>query len=130
MWPNCKSYASICTFAILYGLAGSPFLSLLPVAASSLFGCELFFPQYYQLHSLWYTDACITVKGLATIVGFIILMNAPAQLLGASISGVVLTATGGDYSKLGYFSGAMMIAGAIILIPARMSREKRVWAKV
>lgn len=93
-------------FAALYGLFGSPTISLLPVAASSLYG----------------------VNGLATLVGFIILMNSWGQLVGSSISGVILTASGGNYVYVSLYSGGMMIIGGLILLPARFSREKRWFA--
>lgn len=63
----------------------------------------------------------IGVKGLATSVGFIVLMTAPAQLVGASLSGSILTATGGDYRLLTLYSGGVMILSALLLLPAKFA---------
>ncbi|KAK4053717.1 hypothetical protein OIV83_001373 [Microbotryomycetes sp. JL201] len=107
MWPFTHSYGSILAFAILQGATGNWFMSLIPVAAAQLFG----------------------VQGLATIVGFTVLVNSPGQLAGASVSGVVLSKSGGNYQAVAWYAGGVMIAGAIILLYARFAHEKRILAR-
>ncbi|GAA6026910.1 hypothetical protein JCM8097_005955 [Rhodosporidiobolus ruineniae] len=107
IWPHMTSFGSIMTFACLYGFVGSWFISMLPPTSAQLFG----------------------TKGLATIVGFGVLCNSPGQFIGGPIGGYVLSAAGGNYAMVGYYSGSVMLAGALILLPARFMGERRVWAR-
>ncbi|KDE05180.1 hypothetical protein MVLG_04422 [Microbotryum lychnidis-dioicae p1A1 Lamole] len=106
-WPRATSFDAIIAFSALYGFTGAWFVSLLPMAAAQLFGME----------------------GLSTIVGFIILVNAPGQLGGGPIGGLVLTAAGGDYKPVAYFGGGTMMLGSILLLYARFAREHQILAK-
>ncbi|SCV67804.1 BQ2448_5415 [Microbotryum intermedium] len=112
-WPRATSFDAIMVFSALYGFTGAWFVSLLPMAAAQLFGME----------------------GLSTIVGFMILVNAPGQLGGGPIGGLVLTAAGGDYKAtcvlqpVAYFGGGTMMLGSIVLLYARFAREHRILAK-
>ncbi|BGP38072.1 hypothetical protein JCM10449v2_001999 [Rhodotorula kratochvilovae] len=107
IWPRMHSFGAIMGFACLYGWFGSWFVPLLAPACAQIFG----------------------TKGLATIVGFGILCNAPGQFLGGSISGWVLAAAGGNYGTVGYYSGSVMISGAFILLYARFKGRRELWAK-
>ncbi|ORY56451.1 major facilitator superfamily domain-containing protein [Leucosporidium creatinivorum] len=108
-WPYATTFGSIAAFGALEGLTGSWFMSLIPVAAAQLFGLE----------------------GLATIVGFTVLANSPGQMLGATISGLVLETGGGsNYAGVAYYAGSAMCAGAAILLWARFKNEKRIFARV
>ncbi|KAK0447195.1 major facilitator superfamily domain-containing protein [Armillaria borealis] len=108
VWTFSKTYASIMVFAALYGLVGCWFISLLPVVCAELFG----------------------VEGLSTITGFMILMNAPGQLAGSSISGAILNRSGGQWWAVTLYSGGIMILGACCILYARFSKEKRLFAAV
>lgn len=68
--------------------------SLIPVAAAQLFGLE----------------------GLATIVGFSVLVNSPGQMLGATLSGFVLSGSGGSYTAVACYSGGMMCGGSLLIL--------------
>lgn len=139
-WPFAENYGSIIGFAALKGLTGSWFMvrcsrfhcsapepvadlaslfvtvittttitssqtflylsflrpqqSLIPVAAAQLFGLE----------------------GLATIVGFSVLVNSPGQMLGATLSGFVLSGSGGSYTAVACYSGGMMCGGSLLIL--------------
>ncbi|KAI5474607.1 engulfment and cell motility protein 1 [Pseudohyphozyma bogoriensis] len=105
-WPFAKTYGSIIAFSCIYSFCGAWWLSLLPAALAQVFG----------------------VKGLATTCGLMILVSAPGGLVGPSLGGVILSATG-SYLGVALFSGGVMVAAALILLPARLSRERRVFAK-
>jgi hypothetical protein len=68
------------------------------------------------------------VKGLATITGLLLLCNSPGQFLSGTLGGLILDSPGG-YSGVAYFSGSMMVGGALILLVARFQREKNVFAR-
>ncbi|GAA5924494.1 uncharacterized protein JCM15063_005658 [Sporobolomyces koalae] len=106
-WSQATTYGAIIAFGALYSLAGGWFFSLIPYAAAQLFG----------------------TRGLATITGYIILAQAPAQFSGASLSGVVLDGTG-SYKSVAYYSGALMLAGSLCILPARFIRQKRIIARL
>lgn len=53
----------------------------------------------------------------------------PGEAVGTVIAGLVLTSSGGDYSKVAYYSGGVMLAASFAIIPARLSRERKFWAK-
>ncbi|KAG7445307.1 MFS general substrate transporter [Guyanagaster necrorhizus] len=108
VWTFSTTYASIMVFAALYGLVGCWFISLLPVVCAELFG----------------------VEGLSTITGFMILMNAPGQLAGSSISGAILSRSGERWWAVTLYSGGIMILGACCLLYARFSKERRLFAAV
>ncbi|GAA5843815.1 hypothetical protein JCM5353_002513 [Sporobolomyces roseus] len=106
-WSNATTYGSIIAFGALYQLLGGWFFALLPYAAAQLFG----------------------TRGLATITGYIIAGQSPGQFAGASLSGVVLDGTG-SYQKVAYYSGSLMLAGSLCILPARFLREKRILARL
>ncbi|KAF8911323.1 major facilitator superfamily domain-containing protein [Mucidula mucida] len=108
IWPFCKSYASIMVYSVLNGLVGCWFISLIPVVCANLFGLD----------------------NLSTITGFMILMNAPGQLAGGSISGVILNSSGRKWWAMTLYSGGMMIVGALFVLYARFSKDRRIWARV
>lgn len=87
-------FGLLIAFAVLYGLLGSWFFLLMAPAAAQLFG----------------------LRGLATIVGYVVTSQSPGQLAGASVAGVVHDATG-DYSAVAYYAGSVMLCGALCLIP-------------
>lgn len=70
----------------------------------------------------------ISLLSLA-IVGFGFLSHFPGQLLGATVSGLVLTSSGGNYARVAYYSGGAGLLAAFVLLPARFNREKKVFAK-
>ncbi|TNY17576.1 major facilitator superfamily domain-containing protein [Rhodotorula diobovata] len=107
MWPHITSFGAIMAFACLYGWFGSWVTPLLAPCCAQIFG----------------------TKGLATIVGFGVLCNAPGQFLGGSIAGWTLDAAGGRYGTVGYYSGSVMLAGAVTLLPARWMGRRELWAK-
>ena len=55
IWTFAHSYAAVLVFSVIYGLVGGWFLNLLPVVCAQLFG----------------------LNDLATITGFMVLVNAP-----------------------------------------------------
>lgn len=81
-------------YSVLNGLVGCWFISLIPVVCAELFGME----------------------GLSTITGFMILMNAPGQLAGGSISGIILSSSGKQWWALTLYSGGVMILGAFCVL--------------
>ncbi|GAA6015745.1 hypothetical protein JCM8202_001102 [Rhodotorula sphaerocarpa] len=93
-------------FAVLYGLLGSWFFLLMAPAAAQLFG----------------------LRGLATIVGYIVTSQSPGQLAGASVAGVVHDSSG-NYSSVAYYAGSVLLAGSLRLLPARFSRVKKIWTR-
>ncbi|GAA5866030.1 hypothetical protein JCM8547_002920 [Rhodosporidiobolus lusitaniae] len=103
IWPHMTSLGSIMAFACLYGFIGSWFIPMLPPSAAQLFG----------------------TKGLATIVGFGMLCNAPGQFVGGSLGGYVLAAANNDYNIIGYYAGSAQMAGALILLWARFKGNPR-----
>ncbi|GAA5929256.1 hypothetical protein JCM3775_002290 [Rhodotorula graminis] len=107
LWPRMHSFGAIMAFACLYGWFGSWFVSLLAPSCAQLFG----------------------TKGLATIVGFGILCNSPGVFMGGSVAGWTLNAAGGNYGTVGYYSGSMMLGGALALLPARVMGRRELWAK-
>ncbi|GAA6006263.1 hypothetical protein JCM10207_000581 [Rhodosporidiobolus poonsookiae] len=105
-WSNATTYGSIIAFsALVYGFGGWFFL-LMPAASAQMFG----------------------LRGLATLTGYIVTGQSPGQLAGATISGVVLSSTG-DYKNVAYYAGAMMLIGSLTLVPARLLREPRIFAR-
>ncbi|TNY19222.1 major facilitator superfamily domain-containing protein [Rhodotorula diobovata] len=94
MWSQIDSYGSTVAFGVLYGLFGSWFFLLMPAVAANLFG----------------------LRGLATITGWVVASQAPGQLAGASVSGVVLSSSG-RYSCVAYYAGACMLGGAAFILP-------------
>jgi len=68
------------------------------------------------------------VKGLATLTGLFLVCNSPGQFLSGTLGGLVLDSNSG-YSGVAYFSGSMMVGGALILLVARFQREKRLLAR-
>ncbi|KAK0447184.1 major facilitator superfamily domain-containing protein [Armillaria borealis] len=106
VWTFAKTYASIIVFSILNGLVGCWFLSLLPVVCAELFG----------------------IQGLSTITGFMVLMNSPGQMAGAPIAGAILSASGGNWVAVTIYSGGITVLGALCVLYARFSYEKRIWA--
>ncbi|KAF7290126.1 Monocarboxylate transporter [Mycena kentingensis (nom. inval.)] len=108
IWTFAESFAAVMVFAVVYGLIGCWFLGLLPVVCAQLFG----------------------VHDLATMTGFMVLANSPGQLAGASISGAVYSGSENNWRAVSLLSGSMMLAGSFIVLHARLSHEKRLWAKV
>ncbi|KAK0229972.1 major facilitator superfamily domain-containing protein [Armillaria nabsnona] len=106
VWTFAKTYASIIVFSILNGLVGCWFLSLLPVVCAELFG----------------------IQGLSTITGFMVLANSPGQMAGAPIAGAILSASGGNWVAVTMYSGGITVLGALCVLYARFSYEKRIWA--
>ncbi|GAA5895122.1 uncharacterized protein JCM6883_002326 [Sporobolomyces salmoneus] len=106
-WSQATTYGSIIAFGALYQLLGGWFFALLPYAAAQLFG----------------------TRGLATITGYIIASQAIPQFIGASLSGLVLDGTG-SYQSVAYYSGAMMLAGSLFVLPARFMRQRKVFARI
>ncbi|PBK86442.1 MFS general substrate transporter [Armillaria gallica] len=106
IWTFAKTYASIIVFSILNGLVGCWFLSLLPVVCAELFG----------------------VQGLSTITGSMVLANSPGQMAGAPIAGPILSASGGNWVAVTMYSGGITVLGALCVLYARFSYEKRIWA--
>ena len=92
-----NQFGLMIAFAVLYGLLGSWFFLLMAPAAAQLFG----------------------LRGLATIVGYIVTSQSPGQLAGASVAGVVHDATG-EYSSVAYYAGSVMVAGALCLLPGEL----------
>jgi len=58
IWSFATSMGPIMLFSIIYGFAGSWFLSLIPPVVAQMFGTE----------------------GFATLVGFVVLTNSPGRL--------------------------------------------------
>lgn len=69
------------------------------------------------------------MQGIATVVGFIVAVTSLGQLLGGTLSGVVLSSSGGAYPNVAYFSGACMLSGGVILLYARFATERRLFAR-
>uniref|UniRef100_A0A0W0EYB5 Major facilitator superfamily (MFS) profile domain-containing protein n=1 Tax=Moniliophthora roreri TaxID=221103 RepID=A0A0W0EYB5_MONRR len=107
-WTFAKSYTAILVFSVLNGFIGSWFLSLLPVVCASLFSLE----------------------GLSTISGFMLLANSPGQIAGSAIGGAILSASGGDWKAVTFYSGGMQIIGAVCILYARFAKDRRLWALV
>ncbi|KAJ7201139.1 major facilitator superfamily domain-containing protein [Mycena pura] len=108
IWTFAHSYAAILVFGVIYGLVGGWFLNLLPVVCAQLFG----------------------LNDLATVTGFMVLVNSPGQLSGASIGGAVFSASGGNWRAVSLYSGCMMLVGSCFVLFARFCHDKRVWAKI
>ncbi|KAK7042544.1 monocarboxylate transporter [Favolaschia claudopus] len=107
IWTFAHSYGAVMAFSVIYGLVGCWFLGLLPVVCAQLFG----------------------LNDLATITGFMVLVNAPGQLSGASIGGAVFSGSGGIWPAVSIYSGSVMLLGSCFVLYARFSYEKRIWAK-
>ena len=60
------------------------------------------------------------LRGLATVTGWIVASQSPGQLAGASVSGVVLSSSG-EYSHVAYYAGAIMLGGALLILPGAPS---------
>ncbi|KAJ7337419.1 major facilitator superfamily domain-containing protein, partial [Mycena albidolilacea] len=108
IWTFAHSYGSVISFSVIYGLMGCWFMGLLPVVCAQLFGLD----------------------DLATITGFMVLANSPGQLSGATISGVVLSGSGGSWVAVSLYSGCAMLLGSACVLYARFSHDQRIWAKV
>ncbi|GAA5985645.1 hypothetical protein JCM5350_004122 [Sporobolomyces pararoseus] len=106
-WSQATTYGAIIAFAALYNLLGGWFFAIIPYAAAQLFG----------------------TRGLATITGYIIASQAIPQMIGASLSGLVLDGTN-SYQAVAYYSGAMMLAGSLCIIPARFLRQRKLVARI
>ena len=63
------------------------------------------------------------MQGLATIVGFTVLVNSPGQLAGATLSGLVLESSGGNYQAVAWYAGGVMIFGAVVLLYGELLHE-------
>jgi len=64
------------------------------------------------------------LRGLATVTGWIVASQSPGQLAGASVSGVVLSSSG-EYSHVAYYAGAIMLGGALLILPGAPSSPCR-----
>ncbi|GAA6049422.1 hypothetical protein JCM3770_007333 [Rhodotorula araucariae] len=106
MWSHVNSYGGVMAFAALYGLFGAWFFLLMPAVAANLFG----------------------LRGLATITGWVVASQSPGQLAGATVSGIVLSSSG-QYSHVAYYAGAMMLGGALLILPARFLRQPKLLAR-
>lgn len=127
-WPFATTFDSIIAFAALEGLFGSwsmvrshllVFLHTYvgipdPPLVSTKLGTHL--PSLSQ--SLIPSSAAqlFGMDGLATIVGFGVLANSPGQFLGATLSGLVLSSSGGWYPAVAFYAGSMMVGGALCLL--------------
>ncbi|KAJ7621573.1 major facilitator superfamily domain-containing protein [Mycena polygramma] len=108
IWTFAQSYAVVIVFSVVYGLVGCWFAGLLPVVCAQLFG----------------------LNDLATITGFMVLVNAFGQLSGASIGGAVFSGSGGDWRAVSLYSGCVMLFGSSFVLYARFSHDRRIWARV
>lgn len=108
LWPFVRSFGSITAFAAVEGLVVSWFISLMAPVSSSLFGSY----------------------GIATTVGALMMINAPGQLLGNTISTAILQNTNRKWYAATTFSGGMMLLAAFALIPARVKNQKRLFGKI
>ncbi|KAI5480940.1 hypothetical protein MNV49_006750 [Pseudohyphozyma bogoriensis] len=109
VWPHATSFGVIIVFSVLFGAIGTAFMSLLPMVAAQLWG----------------------IKDVAQVTGAGVMINAPAQFVGGTIGGLILTNAGGghDYRPVMYYSGSMMVFGSVCILVARFSRVPRIFAR-
>ena len=108
VWPFVDTFAAIMGFCVLEGAVLSWFVSLMAPVCSALFGSS----------------------GIATTVGFMMLVNSPGQLLGNTISTALLQSTDRKWYAATSFSGGMMLLAACALLPARIMHQKRLMGKI
>ncbi|KAM0751308.1 MFS general substrate transporter [Meredithblackwellia eburnea MCA 4105] len=109
IWTFSNSFGSIIAFSVVYGMSGTVYMSLLSVAAASLFDDE---------------------QGLATLTGYLATMNAPGQLLGGTLFSAAYTGSGNNWTVVSTVSGSIMLAGSMILLVARFSRQPKLFGFV
>jgi hypothetical protein len=141
-WPFAENYGSIIGFAALEGLTGSWFMvrcsrfrfsapsplltfaSFFVIAVTSI-AVTLLFNQPSQSLIPVAAAQLFGLEGLATIVGFSVLVNSPGQMLGATLSGFVLSGSGGSYTAVACYSGGMMCGGSLLILYGESSS----WSK-
>ncbi|GAA5869752.1 hypothetical protein JCM8547_005834 [Rhodosporidiobolus lusitaniae] len=125
-WPRAESLGSIIAFGALYGFTASWMVSLLPASLAQLFGSSSSSDPSSPATSS-------STQNLATLSGFMLLCNAPGMAAGPTIAGLVHSAAGGSSSTawqaVAYYGGGAMLAGAVILLYARFSRQPKVLAR-
>ncbi|KAI9840225.1 MAG: hypothetical protein M1838_004174 [Thelocarpon superellum] len=99
-WIGVHGHASLIVFAIFYGMFASAIQGLLPATLSSLTG---------------------DVRKAGVRMGMVFSVLSFASLTGPPIAGALLAQQHGGYLYAQAFSGAVMVAGALTLIAARIS---------
>ncbi|EJT99722.1 MFS general substrate transporter [Dacryopinax primogenitus] len=105
VWNFAHSFGTIMTFSVLDGFFGAAFISLISVLGAKLFG----------------------VRNLATLSAILMIFSMPGQAAGGPLVGAILAASGGWQAPITY-SGLCCVVGALVMIPARFVKEKRVLA--
>ncbi|KAK7049927.1 hypothetical protein VNI00_005357 [Paramarasmius palmivorus] len=104
--------------------------SFISVASSIFFGIFGYLSPYY--FSSTYTKEFVTYldpKSLLVTVPLIV-MNFSRQIAGSAIGGAILSASGGDWKAVTFYSGGMQIIGAVCILYARFAKDRRLWALV
>ncbi|PCH43185.1 MFS general substrate transporter [Wolfiporia cocos MD-104 SS10] len=107
LWNFVHTYAGIIAFGIIYGFFCGCFISLSPAVAAQLYGADR----------------------LAGLSGLLLMFNLPGNAAGAPIGGAILQRSGGNWQAMACYSGAMQIAGAILLLYARFKKQPKLIAK-
>ncbi|KZT55897.1 MFS general substrate transporter [Calocera cornea HHB12733] len=106
LWNFAHSFGVIIVFSIACGFFGAAFISLVSVLGAKLFG----------------------VRNLAALSGILMLFNMPGQAGGSPLVGAILAASGNNWHAPICFSGLCCVVGAFIMVPARLAKEKRIFA--
>ena len=99
-WIAIKDKAGLIVFAILYGSGSGLILSLMPTG----------FPTFVK-----------DVKLIGTNLGMAFMIDSIGVLIGTPISGAILRDTG-SFTGLQAFAGSMVLAAAILMGMARISK--------
>ncbi|CAE6445495.1 unnamed protein product [Rhizoctonia solani] len=103
-----ESYAAIVIFSILYGMTGPSFISLVGPVAATLYG----------------------TYNLATLIGLLNVFYIPGSIGGSPLAGLILDSSARNWHALTMYSGLVQFLGVLCILYTRMSKERRVFAKI
>lgn len=104
-WMAVESVAGLYVWCVFYGLAAGGIQSLFPAGLSSLT-----------------TD----LRKAGTRLGMAFSIVSFATLIGPPVAGAIITASGGSYKGAQTFAGVCLLAGAVSMCCAKLSRMRRV----
>ncbi|CAE6482419.1 unnamed protein product [Rhizoctonia solani] len=103
-----ESYAGIIVFSVLYGITGPSFIGLVGPAATKLYGTH----------------------NLATLIGLLNVFYIPGSIGGSPLAGLILDTSTRNWHVLTAYSGLVQFLGVLCILYARITKERRVFAKI
>ncbi|KXS19153.1 MFS general substrate transporter [Gonapodya prolifera JEL478] len=108
IWPFCKSMASLCVFAAVFGFFSGGFISLMPTVIASVFGTE----GLGSRMGMQFTSSLVGAIAGGPIAGALIDMYTTVDPVSRTSSV--------NFTPMIMFTGATMLAGALLIAGMRM----------